>query len=260
MAGPSDLLPIYQIEFGLLANRPSLEIVNDGGWVWRFANGFTRRANSLQALDHEDDADFENRLAEHWQRSQQKNIEPVFRVTPLTPPRVVEFLLGEGFEQQGNTQVMVRGEVVKNEKVLQSDLQDLAIVAHRVTDPHWQKKILALENIREKDAGTFVQMLGKLPQTAVGLSLVQGDGEAIGAAYASCNNEMGSVFALEIIPAQRGKGFGRVLMNSLHVWLRENGANQVALQVVVDNRAALGLYRSLGYEEKYRYNYLVGKK
>ncbi|HHB83344.1 MAG TPA: GNAT family N-acetyltransferase [Devosia sp.] len=260
MAATPDFSYIGKIENGLLANRPSLESVYEGAWVWRFANGFTRRANSLQSLDRDDDAGFEKRLDIHWQRSRQRGIEPVFRVTPLTPPKVIEFLLGEGFERQGNTRVMVRDANIADKAAQQTELQDLAIVAHRVSDPLWQKQILVLENIGEKDADTFIQMLEKLPQSAVGLSLVQRDGGVIGVAYASCHNGIGSVFALEVVPGQRGKGFGRLLMNYMHGWLKDNGARQLALQVVVENSVALRLYQSFGYEEKYRYYYLVGKK
>ncbi|MCF6303540.1 MAG: GNAT family N-acetyltransferase [Devosiaceae bacterium] len=251
---------IFQLETGLLANRPSLESVNDGSWVWRFSNGFTRRANSLQSLERSDDADFENRLNIHWQRSRQKNIDPVFRVTPLTPPGIVEFLLENGFERQGNTKIMALDTSLVPEAGPQINMEHLRIVACPVTDPQWQKRILRLENISEKDAGTFIQMLGKLPQFSIGLTLVQDDGAVIGVAYASCKNRLGSVFALEVNPDQRGKGYGRVLMNYLNVWLKEHGAVQVVLQVVAGNQAALGLYSSLGFEEVYRYYYLVEKK
>ncbi len=250
-----DFFKIHQIEKGLLANRPSLETVNDGSWVWRFANGFTGRANSLQALDRDDHLDFENRLHIHWQRSQHKGIAPRFRVTPTTPPKIVEFLIDQGFERQGNTLVLeFAGSVVSK-----TDVPDLRIIEHLVTDSKWQKQILALENIKGKDADTFTLMMERLPFTAVGLSLVQSDGAIIGAVYASCQNGMGSVFALEVNPAHRGKGFARLLMNYLDAWFTENGAERVVLQVVVDNKVAVRLYRSMGFEEIYKYYYLVGK-
>ncbi|VAW19911.1 hypothetical protein MNBD_ALPHA11-1249 [hydrothermal vent metagenome] len=247
-----DLLEIHQIEMGLLANRPSLETVNDGSWVWRFANGFTGRANSLQALDRDDDINFETRLKDHWRRSHQKGIVERFRVTPLTPPKIVEFLLKQGFARRGNTLVMVLSE--PDGPVIAMPGQ--RIKEHLVTDPNWQKQILLLENVGEKNATTFIQLLEKLPPSSVGLSLVQRDGNVIGAAYASCQKSVGSIFALEVVSEQRGKGFGRLLMNYLNVWLGRNGAERVALQVVVDNKAAVGLYRAMGFEEIYRYYYL----
>jgi len=252
MTGSLDTSEIIHIETGLLANRPSLETINDGSWVWRFANGFTGRANSLQALDRDDDLNFETRLEIHWRRSRQRGIVERFRVTPLTSPKIVEFLINQGFKRRGNTQVMA----FSGFGVSATKGPGQQIVEHPVTDPHWQKQILELENIDEKDAAAFIQLLEKLPPISVGLSLVKNDGTGIGAAYASCKNKLGSIFALEVASDQRGKGFGRLLMNYLIVWLRENGAEQITLQVVVDNKVAVGLYRSMGFEEKYQYYYL----
>ena len=48
---------IRDIEQGMFDNRPCFKTVLDGAWVWRFADGFTGRANSLQCLDSEDDRD-----------------------------------------------------------------------------------------------------------------------------------------------------------------------------------------------------------
>ncbi|MCF6326985.1 MAG: GNAT family N-acetyltransferase [Devosiaceae bacterium] len=252
MGDPVDLSEITHIEKGLLANRPALETVNDGSWVWRFANGFTGRANSLQALDRDDDLNFKARLTAHWRRSRQKGIVERFRVTPLTPPKIIEFLMEQGFKRRGNTYVMT----LSGLSVSVTERPDFQVEEHPVTDPNWQKQILALENIGEKDTVTFIQLLEKLPASSVGLSLVNNDGSAIGAAYASCQNGVGSVFALEVISNQRGRGFGRLLMNYLNVWLGKNGAERVALQVVVDNKIAVGLYNSVGFEEIYRYYYL----
>lgn len=248
-----DYSDIQKIENGLLANRPCLESVTDGAWVWRFANGYTGRANSLQSLDVRDDHNFAVRLDAHWQRSKAFGISPRFRVTPLTPPNVVEHLLERGFVHQSNTLVMNMG-LVHAEPVSGDD----NISLHSVLDAQWQKDILRLENVAQDDAETFIQLMAALPKKAVGLSLVGEDGTAIGAAYASLHGEMGSVFGLVVDPEFRGRGLGRQLMNGLLNWMAEHGAKRVTLQVVADNGPAMGLYSSLGFVEAYKYYYLVG--
>lgn len=47
--------------------------------------------------------------------------------------------------------------------------------------------------------------------------------------------------------AYRGRGYGRLLMEFLHVAARDRGATRVRLKVHEDNVPALELYRSLGY-------------
>jgi [ribosomal protein S18]-alanine N-acetyltransferase len=48
-------------------------------------------------------------------------------------------------------------------------------------------------------------------------------------------------------PAVTGRGYGRMLMNFLHDTARKRGAAKVRLKVDPRNRAAIELYRSLGY-------------
>ena len=48
-------------------------------------------------------------------------------------------------------------------------------------------------------------------------------------------------------PAVTGRGYGRMLMNFLHDTARKRGAVKVRLKVDPRNRAAIELYRSLGY-------------
>jgi ribosomal protein S18 acetylase RimI-like enzyme len=48
-------------------------------------------------------------------------------------------------------------------------------------------------------------------------------------------------------PSVRGQGYSRVLMNFLHDTARKRGADKVRLKVDSKNRAAIELYRSLGY-------------
>jgi ribosomal protein S18 acetylase RimI-like enzyme len=48
-------------------------------------------------------------------------------------------------------------------------------------------------------------------------------------------------------PSVRGRGYARVLTNFLHDVAKKRGATQVRLTVEPQNRAAIELYRSLGY-------------
>lgn len=255
MVDAPDYSDIQKIENGLLANRPCLETVTDGAWVWRFANGYTGRANSLQSLDVADDRDFAARLDLHWQRSKEFGIVPQFRVTPLTPPIVIEHLLARGFVRQKNTLIMDMVMVPPA-----SALPYPNIFLHSVLDTQWQTDILRLENVTQDDEETFIQLMMALPEKAVGLSLVGDDGRGIGAAYASLEGEMGSIFGLVIDPKFRGLGLGRHLMMALLNWMAESGVKRIVLQVVGDNGPAVGLYRSLGFVEAYKYYYLVGKQ
>lgn len=56
--------------------------------------------------------------------------------------------------------------------------------------------------------------------------------------------------AILVSNAQRGLGLGRILMEMAIEWGRAVGLAKISLRVFPDNTRAVGLYRSLGFEEE----------
>lgn len=56
------------------------------------------------------------------------------------------------------------------------------------------------------------------------------------------------IYGFAVDPARQGQGIGRDVLYRLSRQLRESGAEQVTLEVAVDNPRALDLYLSVGYE------------
>ncbi len=74
---------------GFLEAWPALETRWDGAWVWRFARGYTKRANAIQCQDPADDGDAEARLMRMADWSHEAGIAPIFRQTPLCGAGVI---------------------------------------------------------------------------------------------------------------------------------------------------------------------------
>jgi ribosomal-protein-alanine N-acetyltransferase len=55
------------------------------------------------------------------------------------------------------------------------------------------------------------------------------------------------VVTLDVLPAYRRRGIASTLMAEFERRARQSGATKASLEVGVANRAALGLYRALGY-------------
>jgi len=55
------------------------------------------------------------------------------------------------------------------------------------------------------------------------------------------------VYNVEVDPDQRGKGYGRGLMEGAEVYARDQGATAIRLHVFGHNTVARSLYESLGY-------------
>jgi ribosomal protein S18 acetylase RimI-like enzyme len=63
---------------------------------------------------------------------------------------------------------------------------------------------------------------------------------------------VGHVAQIAVAPEHRGKGLGRQLMRAALAGLADAGCGHATLTVTESNRPALGLYRSLGFEERER--------
>jgi ribosomal protein S18 acetylase RimI-like enzyme len=66
---------------------------------------------------------------------------------------------------------------------------------------------------------------------------------------------VGGIYGLGIIPEFRGMGFGRELLLKAVLKLIELGAKKIMLQVEVNNKNALNLYKSCGFKENYVMEY-----
>jgi GNAT superfamily N-acetyltransferase len=77
------------------------------------------------------------------------------------------------------------------------------------------------------------------------------DGRVVGFARVALADEgpcPGRVETLFVDADLRGAGVGRELMGAAESWLREHGADEVAIEVVEPNTGSRRFYEGLGYE------------
>jgi ribosomal protein S18 acetylase RimI-like enzyme len=74
------------------------------------------------------------------------------------------------------------------------------------------------------------------------------DGVAVGTVRLTRDGTTGRVYGFAIDPPWQGRGIGRDVLRRICRQLRAEGAQQVGLEVEVDNERALGLYTSVGFE------------
>lgn len=88
------------------------------------------------------------------------------------------------------------------------------------------------------------------------LLVAEQDGEIVGAVLAYLHEIEGPLLVcrrcavvdvLSVSAACRRRGIGRALMEGVHEWAREQGAEEVFLNVWAFNRGAIAFYRRLGY-------------
>lgn len=87
------------------------------------------------------------------------------------------------------------------------------------------------------------------PGTAMFVARDEGTGDLAGWVVMSAVGSEADVMTIATTEATRGRGVGRTLLLAGIDWADEAGAGLIHLEVADGNAPALGLYRSLGFEE-----------
>lgn len=230
---------------------PALQTVYHDGWLLRFAEGYTRRANSVQPL-YESALDPDAKIAYCEAVYARKRQPTIFKLTDAAQPDDLDLRLEvRGYCQEALTSVQVLGDLVGLET---PGLQSVTI-ENTLTEA-WLEAFCRLNNVDARHVPAMKRMLAQiLPQTGY-LALHQGGDIA---AVALAVLEQGYVGAFDVVVAARFRrqGLGTQLMLHLLHWARDHGAERAYLQVMCDNTPAQTLYHHLGYSEIYQYWYRV---
>ena len=254
---------------------PAVQTLLVGGWVVRFAGGYTRRANSAIPLyPVQGDPDPQISACEALYRA--RGLPVIFKMTSAcTPPDLDERLAARGYAFDAHTSV----------QVLDLEHTDFALPANMTLsargDADWQAAFNRMHHLEGETALKHTRILEQiLPQT--GYASLAADGQSAGtptpsgaprvsgARYhpdggtgsAACGLGVlqdGCLGLFDIITdeGQRRRGYGRQLMQGLLAWGKQQGARSAYLQVMLNNPPALALYAGLGFREVYRYWYRV---
>jgi GNAT superfamily N-acetyltransferase len=235
----------WRVEETCLNAWPALREVLLDGWVLRFSEGLTRRANSANPLWPVTRADL--RSCEALYR--RVGLPAIFRVLSLVDPLVDERLAEAGYAGEGES------------CVLYAPIEDIA--ANR--DPgvglldrptrEWFAAMAALQNNSSEQAAIYRRIVGQLAIPAAFAAL--SDGEVIVAlAYGALHNGLLCYESVITDNRRRRQGWGRRIVNELAAWARDNGAVGACLEVEADNAPARALYDAIGLKrELYRYHY-----
>lgn len=87
--------------------------------------------------------------------------------------------------------------------------------------------------------------------------LLEGDGAAVGFAEAAtrewaegcASSPVGYLEGWYVAPERRGRGFGRLLVETAEQWARERGMREMASDTELDNQASREAHARLGYSE-----------
>lgn len=234
-----------------LNGHPALNTLDYDGWSLRFAEGYTKRANSVNMLD-----DFTLPIADKIKYCEEKykeqNLPTVFKITPISA-ELDELLEAEGYSYVDKTNVMTM-DLSKIKPLQKTDHTMVSVTVEDNINEAWQYYYFTFNNV----SATVIPAAKKIQEKIVAQTLcatVYDNKKAV--ACGLCVVEQGYAGLYDIVVKEdcRGQGFGKILCRTLLDKAKESGAVMGYLSVVDSNTAAKGLYKSLGFEEQYSYWY-----
>ncbi len=246
----SSLPSVLDLENASLTAWPAHEEVRDGGLVARFAQGYSRRANSLQSLDVKDETNIEARLAAMRQEFADRNVAFQFRATPLAGPALQEVLRSQGWVESDHNHVMAMA--------LRKVVRPVAARTQlfEATDPQWLASQTQMAG-RENSAEALSGILSRLSTPAKAILVYNEDLKPVAAALVVIADGIAIMLNVVVAIDYRGMGYGRAVMHAAINWAAHSKARFAALQVEAGNEKAVALYTSLGFVPQYKYVYWI---
>jgi N-acetylglutamate synthase len=238
----------WRVEETCLNAWPALRQVLFDGWVLRFSEGLTRRANSVNPLRGPRETG-DGLIAACAALYQRRQLPTIFRLPSIIDPDLSEQLDEAGYGREGESCVRY-GDLTGIEMASDPDVQLLSRPARE-----WFAAMAALQNHNSEQRRIYRRIVSSLAIPAAFAALPI-DGEFVALAYGSVHDRLLCYESVITNPRRQRRGYARRVMSSLAAWAKHQGAEGACLEVEAHNTAALALYDLVGLKtELYRYHY-----
>jgi len=223
---------------------PARQAVLHGGWQFRLSGGFTKRANSANAIAPGAAFDGQRSAAEAFYA--RHGLPAIFRITPLAPPQADDELMAAGYTLFDPSLVL--------RAPLDGAADHPAMEIASTPSAAWLDGFAAANGVALQHQALHHAMVQSIALPA-GFATLRLQGEPVAFGLAVVERGAIGLYDLVVAPARRGQGHGRTLVKALLHWGQQAGASWAYLQVREQNTVARALYAALGFVPCYGYHY-----
>ncbi|HVO44114.1 MAG TPA: GNAT family N-acetyltransferase [Aggregatilineales bacterium] len=228
---------------------PALQTLHYDGWLVRFADGFTRRANSVNPV-YASTLPAIEKLRACEQIYAQRGIPITFKLTEAVYPADLDSVLAsEGYTIDAPTSVqrltLTGGDAIPRGVEWTAQLTD-----------EWLSDYFRLNGRDPRFKPVMRQMIQTIFPATCFMSL-RDAGAVVALGLGVLERGYLGLYDIVVAASHRQRGLGTTLVSGLLAWGKTNGAQHSYLQVMQQNTPAWRLYARLGFREIYHYWYRI---
>lgn len=228
--------------------HPALNTQFYDGWFLRFADGFSKRANSVNML-YPSTVDVEKKIDECERRYVNQKLASVFKIIEGEHSKIDLILEKRGYE-------IATPSDLKFLDLAEKSFSEYECVCFDKPEEVWIDSWATFEKYSEPSRKTAVKILNNIQNKTIYISLIE-NGVCVACASSVMENGYAIIGNVVVDEDFRGKGYSRKLCETLLSKLKKEGVHTAYLQVVQTNTPAVKLYDGLGFKKLYSYWYRV---
>jgi len=240
----------------LMANawRPVLEEAR-GGWRYRWADGVTRRANSVLALGADGNVEELVDYAEAFYG--QRGAPTLIQVSTASAPQgLAAYLQVRGYRSTARTVV----EEAATQHVVDQARSSVEIEITEAPTDEWLRAywsvVEAIRGGKGPDIAVYRDFL-LAPGLPTAFAAVRRGSQVIGVGQLVIERGWGGVQCMATDATNRRQDVASAVLNGLAKEALRRGVGQMYLAVMADNDAATALYDSAGFRTSHEYSYFT---
>jgi ribosomal protein S18 acetylase RimI-like enzyme len=230
---------------------PAHQSILIDGWIVRLADGYTKRANSVNPTYPAESDDLVAKMATCEAIFARAALPCIVRLTSFgAPAGLDELLAARGFRHFDRSLVLHR--TLPNP--LPVPREGMVLRTREIDD--WLDCYCALSSAPLERRNDHMAILRRISSEAIFATLDEGASDRpVACGLAVIENNLAGLFDIVTDRERRNQGFGSALVMALLRSALAAGATSAYLQVVAENEPAIALYRKLSFQDAYHYWY-----